>query len=96
MAVHVGVGIVQLGLAGCGSLKEKRGLLKPLIARLQREFNVAVAETDFHDVWQSAQIALAVVSTAPGLAHAEIQTITHWIERTRPEVEVQEVRYEDR
>jgi uncharacterized protein len=31
---------IYLHLPGCASLKEKRGRLKPLLARLHREFNL--------------------------------------------------------
>ena len=43
---------IHLHLPTCGSLKEKRGRIKPLIARLHREFNVSVAEMDLQDKWQ--------------------------------------------
>ena len=37
---------LHLHLPGCASLKEKRGRIKPLMARLRREFNLSVAEMD--------------------------------------------------
>ena len=54
----------HLHLPGCHSLKEKRGLLKPLTTGLRRSLNVSVAETDHQDLWQRAEIACAVVGTA--------------------------------
>jgi uncharacterized protein YlxP (DUF503 family) len=53
---------VKLILPGCGSLKEKRGLLKPLLARLHKEFTLTAAEIGLHDVWQSAWIGCVVLS----------------------------------
>ncbi|MCZ7546682.1 MAG: DUF503 domain-containing protein [Anaerolineae bacterium] len=84
----IGVCTIELHIAGCGSLKEKRGIVKSLLARLHREFNVSVAEVDLNDVWQSAAIAVVVVTN--GNAHAEqtLERIVHWIEHNRPEVEV--------
>ncbi|MBN1562543.1 MAG: DUF503 family protein, partial [Anaerolineae bacterium] len=35
---------IDIHLPGVGSLKEKRGSLKSLIARLHKTFNIAVAE----------------------------------------------------
>ena len=35
---------LHLHLPACASLKEKRGRIKPLMARLRREFNVSVAD----------------------------------------------------
>ncbi|MBA3260285.1 MAG: DUF503 domain-containing protein [Gemmatimonadales bacterium] len=54
----------DLHLPGCHSLKEKRGVLKPLTAGLRRGLNVSVAETGHQDLWQRAEIACAVVGTA--------------------------------
>lgn len=54
----------DLHLPGCHSLKEKRGLLKPLTTGLRRTLNVSVAETGHQDLWQRAEIACAVVGSA--------------------------------
>ena len=54
----------DLHLPGCHSLKEKRGLLKPLTSGLRRTLNVSVAETGHQDLWQRAEIACAVVGSA--------------------------------
>jgi len=54
----------DLHLPGCHSLKEKRGLLKPLTSGLRRSLNVSVAETGHQDLWQRAEIVCAVVGSA--------------------------------
>ena len=78
----IGACRVKLYLPGCASLKEKRGRLKPLLARLPKEFNVAVAEVGLNDVWQSAEIALVTVANGDaGFVHSELQTVVRWIER---------------
>lgn len=79
---------LRLYLPGCESLKDKRSRLKPLLARLHREFNLAAAEVDLHDVWQSAELALVTVANDSALVQAELQHIVRWIERNRPEVEI--------
>ena len=45
------------------SLKDKRRVLKSLKDTLSNRFNVAVAETDEQDVWQTAQLGIATVGT---------------------------------
>ena len=40
------------------SLKEKRQLLSSLKKRLKNRFNIAIAESDYQDLWQKAQIAI--------------------------------------
>jgi uncharacterized protein len=54
----------DLHLPGCHSLKEKRGVLRPLTSELRRSLNVSVAETGHQDLWQRAEIACAVVGSA--------------------------------
>lgn len=58
------VGILRLSfrLPDCHSLKEKRSRIKPVIARLHREFNVSAAEVDDQDLWQSCGLLVACAS----------------------------------
>ena len=44
---------------------------------------------DLHDVWQSAEIGLAVVSTEAGHAQSELEAIVRWVDRNWPDVEVE-------
>jgi uncharacterized protein YlxP (DUF503 family) len=84
----IGACTVDLHLPGNGSLKGKRSILKPLLLRLRKEFNLAAAEVDYHDVWQSAQIALVSVSTDAGHLQALLERAVHWIEKQRPDLDV--------
>jgi len=59
---------LKLSLPGSHSLKDKRRILKSLKDRLRSRFNVAVAEMEHHDVWQSAD--LGVVTISPDGNHA--------------------------
>jgi uncharacterized protein len=71
---------VHLHLPACASLKEKRGRIKPLIARLHREFNVSVAEMDLQDKWQEAIIVCAMVGNERGHLESTLQTVAKWVE----------------
>jgi len=79
---------VELHLPGCQSLKQKRSRLKPLIARLHREFNISVAEVEQNDAHRSAVIACVVVSNDAGHVQRVLETIPPWIERHRPDLQV--------
>ncbi len=59
----VGLMTWELHLAACHSLKDKRQILKSLKDRLHQRFNVSAAETDHQDLWQRAELTVAVVST---------------------------------
>ena len=57
----VGIAIFELHLPSSRSLKDKRRVVKSLIERVHQRFRVSIAETDFHDLHQRAEIAMAVV-----------------------------------
>ena len=84
----IGACLIELHLHGLNSLKEKRGVLKPLLAQLHKEFNVSAAEVDFHDVWQSSTIGVSTVSTSAAHAQNLLDNLVHWIEMNRPDLEV--------
>lgn len=79
---------IELYLPGVASLKEKRGILKTLIARLHKQFNIAVAEVDLHDAWQSASLGAAIVSNSAPHAEAVLESVLGWIERNRPDLDI--------
>ncbi|HEY5669924.1 MAG TPA: DUF503 domain-containing protein [Anaerolineales bacterium] len=84
----LGIITLHLQIPGCTSLKEKRRRLKPLLARLHRQFNISVAEMDQHDAWQESLIACAVVSNDIGFTTRSLQAIPDWVEVHWPDVVV--------
>ena len=50
------------------SLKQKRSVIRPVVAELQRKFSVSAAETGSHDLYRRAGIGVAVVSGDRGHA----------------------------
>lgn len=76
----VAICTIQLHLAGNDSLKGKRSRLKPLLARLRRDFNVSAAEVDHHDIWKSAEIALAAIGTDSGYLHGLMEKSVRLVE----------------
>ena len=76
------------------SLKEKRSRLKPLIARLHREFNVSVAEMDHQDSWQNAVLACAMITSNQAQTQRSLQSVTRWVETNWPDLEVADERIE--
>ena len=72
--------VIHLHLPGCTSLKEKRGYIKPFLARLRREFNVSVAEMDLNDAWQEAVIVCAMVGNDAAQLQRSLQSVAKWVE----------------
>jgi hypothetical protein len=58
----VGLLTLELYIPDAQSLKDKRQVLRSLKDRLRREFNVAVAELDHHDMWQRSVVGVVTLS----------------------------------
>jgi uncharacterized protein YlxP (DUF503 family) len=87
---------IQLRLEGVYSLKDKRRIVKSVLARLPNQFNLAVAEVDCHDTWQTAVIGLVSVGNDAGYLHGMMEKAVTWIERARPDVPIDDYSIEFR
>lgn len=90
----VGVLTIHLHLPGCASLKEKRGRIKPLIARLRREFNLSAAEMDLQDQWTETVIACAMVNSEGMVLRRSLQGVMKWVQANWTDGDVIEMKIE--
>lgn len=75
------VGVLRLTFeVPAASLKEKRGIMRPIVERTRHRFNVAVAEVDGLDNPAAAVIGVAVVSNDARHADSQLQAILAAIE----------------
>ncbi|MEU2158558.1 DUF503 domain-containing protein [Streptomyces sp. NPDC019396] len=89
--MYVGTLSFDLLLGDVRSLKEKRSVVRPIVAELQRKYAVSAAEVGGQDLHRRVEIGLAVVSGDPG----HISDVLDRCERlvaARPEVELLSVR----
>jgi uncharacterized protein YlxP (DUF503 family) len=70
----IGTCTIELHIPGNGSLKGKRRVIKSIIACVHNEFNVSIAEVGNQDLWQSAILGVACVSTKGGQPVSEPTT----------------------
>jgi hypothetical protein len=68
-------------IPACRSLKEKRSIIKPLITRLQREFNISAAEIDKQDNWSETVIACALISNEKEILQKQFCQILGFIDK---------------
>lgn len=83
----VGVLTVDLLLGDVRSLKQKRAVVRPVVAELRRRFEVAAAETGALELHRRAELAVAVVSST----HGHVTEVLDECERlvaARPELEL--------
>jgi uncharacterized protein len=77
----------DLRIPGCGSLKEKRHVVKMLTSAIRSKFNASVAEVDHHDLWQRTTLAVAVAAGEQYHAKRVLHQVEKLIERWN-EVEI--------
>jgi uncharacterized protein YlxP (DUF503 family) len=90
----IGVLTFHLYLPGCASLKEKRGRLKPLLARLHRQFNVSAAEMGLQDKWQEAFVACGMVGNDSAYLQSALEKVRKWAEANWPDGDVLDTKIE--
>ena len=76
----IGTLVLRLQVPGSESLKDKRQVVRSLVARLRHTFNVAVAEVGDLDLWQSAQLGVACVSTDARHADEMCQKVLRFVD----------------
>ena len=79
----VGLLSVEFHLPGARSLKDKRMVLRSVKDRLKK-FNVAVAEVDYHDLWQRASLGIVTIGRTDEHVDRELTAVVGEIERTEP------------
>jgi uncharacterized protein YlxP (DUF503 family) len=90
----VGLLVIELYIPGITSLKEKRGVVKPLIARLRKHFNVSVAEIEDQDQLGHAVLGVACVSASPDYVHGLLTAVAEHVGAWRLDAELVDYRIE--
>lgn len=83
----VGIMQVELRLEGVFSLKDKRHIVRGLIERTRRDFQVAIAEVDDHELWGNAVLGITAVSNDSAHVESVLGRVYQAIEE-RPEIEI--------
>ena len=81
----------DLLLGDVHSLKQKRSVIRPLVAELTRRFAVSAAETGAQDLYRRAGVGMAVVS-GERTRVVEVLDAAERLVAARPEVELLSVR----
>lgn len=82
----IGVCQITLHLPECHSLKEKRQIVKSIMARVHNQFEVAIAEVENNDLWQIATLGMSCVSNSNQHASEVLARVQNYIEETRPDL----------
>ncbi|MFT4229116.1 MAG: DUF503 domain-containing protein [Microbacterium sp.] len=82
------IGWIELDvlLGDVHSLKEKRGILRPLLAGLGRRTEAAVAEVGFHDLHRRAAIGMSAVGVDAAHVRDVLDRAERYVAEEHPEV----------
>jgi len=79
--MFVGVLQVELELNRAQSLKDKRQVVKSILARTRATFNVSAAEVDGQDKWQRAVVGFSAVSNDAAHVRGLLQKVVNHLSR---------------
>lgn len=86
--MYIGALSLDFLLGDVRSLKQKRSVVRPLVAELQRRFPaISVAETGHIDLYRRSKIGVAVVASTPARC-IEVLEACERLMSARPEVEL--------
>lgn len=71
--------VLHIYIPGSHSLKEKRSIIKPIIHRLHRKFNISISEVEKLDVWNEAILICAHVSNNKEFSRSYVQKVDAFI-----------------
>ncbi|CAN5559433.1 DUF503 domain-containing protein [soil metagenome] len=74
-------------LGDVASLKQKRSVVRPLVAELARRYTVSVAEVGHQDLYRRAEIGVALATADSGHGQSVLDEVERWC-AARPEVEL--------
>jgi uncharacterized protein YlxP (DUF503 family) len=87
----VGLLSVDARLGDVHSLKEKRSVVRPVVAELRKRFPVSAAEVDHHELHRRVKIGISVVAADQGFC-VDVLDGCERLVAERPELEVLETR----
>lgn len=74
-------------LGDVGSLKQKRSVVRPIVAELARRYAVSVAEVGHQALYRRAEIGVALATGDPAHGSSVLDAVERWC-AARPEVEL--------
>ena len=86
--MYVAVCELTLHLPTSASLKDKRQIVRSVLARLRNQFEVSAAEVDHQDTWQLTTLGLAYASGDAHHARSVVENAVRYVEESRPDLDI--------
>jgi len=78
--VVVGTAKISLYIKDNRSLKEKRKIVKSIIAKVHQRFNASIAEVDSNDKWQMVGLGISVVGNNRRFVNSALDNILTYLD----------------
>jgi uncharacterized protein len=85
--VHVAGFEVSIHIPASSSLKDRRQVVRSILAVVRERYHVSAAEIGGQDTWQRATLGFAVVASEARIAEQTVDQIERYL-WSRPEIEV--------
>jgi len=79
--MHVGIATIDLEVTDAMTLKDKRQVIRSLLARIRNTFNVSAAEVGHLNAHTLATLGIAAVANEKGYVEGLIAKVVNMIER---------------
>ena len=79
----IGVCQLELFLHENFSLKGKRQVLRSIVQRVRKRFNIAIAEVEGQDLWQKAVLGICAVGNDRPRVNSTLDKVINFIEGTQ-------------
>lgn len=89
----VGILLIQVHIPGSTSLKDKRRIVKAMVAKVKNRFNVSIAELNNQDLWQYANLGIAMIGDSREHVERQLQFVLNFLD-AEPRWEVVKVDFE--
>lgn len=76
----VGTVRISLYIQDNHSLKEKRKIVKSVIAKVHQKFNASIAEVDSNDKWQMIGLGISVVGNDRRFVNSALDNILSYVD----------------
>ncbi|MFB0521231.1 MAG: DUF503 domain-containing protein [Desulfatiglandales bacterium] len=76
----VGTLKVSLYIHNNRSLKEKRKIVKSIVAKVQKRFNVSVSEVGSNDKWQMVELGISSVGNDRRFVNSSLDNILSYVD----------------
>jgi len=81
MAMHVGIATIELEVTDALTLKDKRQVIRSLLARIRNNFNVSAAEVGHLQAHTMATLGICAVANDKAYVHGMLEKVVDLIER---------------